>query len=212
MSLRASGFGHRNFTFGMERLLAAHRSERDGIVPGAAEQPDGHVNFPHISQPSDSNLISRETFLVGSQRGVVVHPGRQVTEVSGRQLLARDRLELHHVDGLLGSRDQVFALREAREHVIARRRASRSLTSPTSPVTIPKKPPMGWPQAVARTCGDCSSRQQLLACELLLLLAVERSHSWDKSLVLLEHLAILHHNQLAGFDHGYLGLSYRGEE
>src|SRR4030095_7480689 len=41
VSLRASGFGHRNFTFGMKRLLTAYRSERNGIVPGFAEKTDG---------------------------------------------------------------------------------------------------------------------------------------------------------------------------
>src|SRR5262245_51957826 len=102
VSLRASGFGHRDFTFGMERLLTAHWSERDGIVPGGAENTDGGIDVPDVSQPADPDLIFCESFMVGAQCGVVVHTGRKVTEVGGRQLLARYRLELHHVEGLLG--------------------------------------------------------------------------------------------------------------
>ena len=43
----------------------------------------------------------REGLAVGMQSEVVIHAGGEVAEVCGRKHLARGRLEVHDIDGLL---------------------------------------------------------------------------------------------------------------
>jgi hypothetical protein len=82
-------------------LLAAHGREHDRRLPGGAEQLGRRVDAADIDEAARPDLKSGEPGAIRSECRVVIDAGRQAAVMGGRQSLARDRLELEHVQGII---------------------------------------------------------------------------------------------------------------
>lgn len=91
----------RYLTVSMERLLAAHGREHDRRLPSGAEQLRRCVDAADVDEAARPNLKLGEPGSIRLERRVVVDAGRQIAVVSGRQDLARDRLEVEDVQGII---------------------------------------------------------------------------------------------------------------
>ena len=103
---RAGRFRARDLTVRVERTLASDRIQEDRRRPGRAEEADGRVDPGDVHQPPHAQAVVREARVVGAQRRVAVYPGLEIAPVSGRQLRAREPLEVEHVARVGGGRDE----------------------------------------------------------------------------------------------------------
>jgi hypothetical protein len=102
----ARRFGDRGLTVGMERLLASDRRDNDRGRIFRAQQVNAHINLAHVDEATRSKLKLEKIRAIGAQRHLVVDTGGHVTEMRRRDVDARDRFEVEHVDRFLWALDQ----------------------------------------------------------------------------------------------------------
>ena len=121
----ARGFRHRDFAFGVERLLSADRRDDDRRVVAHAENLGAHVDLADVDQAARTQHEFQEAFAIGAQRDFIVDAGRHVAEMRRRNVGAADRLEIENVDRLLRALDQVLGLERRPHDGIGQLRARR---------------------------------------------------------------------------------------
>src|SRR5262249_15001277 len=93
------------FTVLVEGLLSADRRDDDRGVISHAQNIGRHVDLADVDEPTRPQLEFQEPLAIGAKRHLVIDPGGHVAEMRGRNVLPADRLEIEHVDGLLGRFD-----------------------------------------------------------------------------------------------------------
>src|SRR5437667_296031 len=94
----------------MECFLSAHRREHDWRVPLRSEKVHGHVDVLNVNEAACSNLDPRVAFAICSRCSVIVHTRGEVAKMCWRQYLARRRLKIHHIEGLVRRSNYTVAL------------------------------------------------------------------------------------------------------
>ena len=106
-----SGFrrlGDVDFAARVEGLLPADRRDDDRGIVFHAEDLGAHIDLADVDQTARAQLEFQEAFAVGPQGDFVVHARGHVAEMRRRNVRAADRLEIEHVDRVLGTLDEIF--------------------------------------------------------------------------------------------------------
>src|SRR5450432_1038428 len=96
----AAGFGcpcDRDLAFGMKRFLRAQRAENNRTIESCTKQLEAGIDLADVNHASCVQLVARIRFAVGSKGVLSIHAACQVAPMSGRNILARDWLEIEDV-------------------------------------------------------------------------------------------------------------------
>ncbi len=101
MTLGSRSSRHGDFAFRMEGFLGAHRRKHNRRAPIGVEEGHGHVDVLDINESASPNLDARVPFAIRPDSSIVVHTGGEVAKMRWRKCLARGKLKIHHIEGLV---------------------------------------------------------------------------------------------------------------
>src|SRR5262250_539648 len=115
MILAACCAGYCNVPFRVKRLFATHWADHNGTAPSSLQEAYRRVDLPDVDESARPNLDARIAFSICPHRGIIVDSCGEIAKMCRRQGFARCRLEIQHIESLVGRRDHVGVLLEVPE-------------------------------------------------------------------------------------------------